>query len=319
LEFVLHPVKEARIVTDISECGGFLLLNDGAVVSRTRISLIKLIMGSACISFAPILIKLSGLSPDIAGFYRMFFAAVSLAALRFFHREKAIIGRISLRYLVIGSLFLSLDFMCWHRSIALVGPGLSTLLANFQVFFTAVFSYFFLKQHIRWKFILAVPLAITGLILITGTSWESISSGTQHGILLGLTTAVFYSGYILFLRGGMSNSLISGTSAMWVVSVSCAIFLGSISLIYGASFSFSSVRSFLAIAGVGVLGTTLGWSLISSGVKDIPPTITGLVLLLQPTLAFVWDVVFFSRPLGMHEFIGIVVILSAIYLGSYRK
>ena len=53
--------------------------------------------------------------------------------------------------------------------------------------------------------------------------------------------------------------------------------------------------------------------------KHIPATITGLILLLQPTLAMIWDVLLFDRPTGLLEVFGILLILTAIYIGSCRS
>jgi drug/metabolite transporter (DMT)-like permease len=117
----------------------------------------------------------------------------------------------------------------------------------------------------------------------------------------------------------MKENVVSGMSVMLVVSVSGSIVLGMVGLATGASFAIPDVGSLLALLGVGVLSTTVGWSIISSAVRHVPATVAGLVLLLQPALAFVWDVMIFDRPTGGSEVFGILLILSAIYLGSYRK
>jgi len=41
----------------------------------------------------------------------------------------------------------------------------------------------------------------------------------------------------------------------------------------------------------------------------------GLILLLQPALAFVWDILFFGRPTRAVELVGAAITLGAIYLG----
>jgi len=87
----------------------------------------------------------------------------------------------------------------------------------------------------------------------------------------------------------------------------------------GASLAFPSGGSLFAIAGAGLLSTTLGWSLLSSAIQQIPATLAGLFLLLQPTLALVWDVLIFGRPTGLRELVGILVILAAIYIGSLKR
>ena len=58
--------------------------------------------------------------------------------------------------------------------------------------------------------------------------------------------------------------------------------------------------------------------LIASSLPRVSPTEAGLALLLQPTLSFIWDVLFFARPVTTTELIGAVIALAAIYLGSRR-
>lgn len=289
----------------------------GSPASSTR-PLLWLVTGSICISFAPIFIRLAAVSPDSAGFYRMLFAGLSLALLLRIKRASLLMHRKTLVLLVGSGLFLSLDFMCWHRSINYVGPGFATLLGNFQVFFTAVFSSLLFREKISRMFALAILMAMTGMVLITGVDPGALDSNYRLGLLFGLGTAIFYSGYILTLKQAMNHQEISGVSAMFVVSVTCTVFFAFITPASGASFVIPDTTSLLALAGAGIVCSTIGWSLISSAIKFTSATIASLFLLLQPALAFVWDMLFFSRPTKGVEIIGVLLILSAIYIGSYR-
>ena len=281
--------------------------------------LFRLLAGSICISFSAIFIKLAHIAPDSAGFYRMLFAALSLLVLLAARRDSPAMSRRQLLLLAGGGIVLSLDFMCWHRSIHLVGPGLSTLLANFQVFFTALFAFLFLRQRITGIFLLAALTALFGLFLVTGSDWQVLGPGFHLGVFLGLTTAVFYSGYILLLKQALTGSPLSGVAAMLMISAVSAVFLGLVVLLAGESFRLPDTRSLLALLGVGVLSTTIGWSLLSSAIKEIRATLAGLILLTQPALSFLWDVLIFHRPTGDIEIVGIVVILAGIYFGSHRQ
>ncbi len=294
-------------------------MTQGAIPTRTQFPLFRLLIGTSCISFAPIFIKLAEVPPDTAGFYRMLFAGLSLGLLLLLRRENLKMSRRPKLLLCFAGVFLAVDFMCWHRSIGLIGPGLSTLLANFQVFFTAFFSWLFLKQKISKLFMLAVGLALAGLLFITGIDWPRLEQGYRLGIFLGLLTAALYSGYILSLKGAMNDRSVSGLPAMLLISIPSTLLLAVTTTLNGASFAIPSSGSLLALIGVGVVSTTIGWSLISSAMKHIPATIAGLMLLLQPTLALVWDVLLFDRPTGQLEVFGILLILTAIYIGSCRK
>ena len=48
----------------------------------------------------------------------------------------------------------------------------------------------------------------------------------------------------------------------------------------------------------------------------VSTTQAGVALLLQPALSFVWDVLFFERPMSAVEIGGALLALLAIYLGS---
>lgn len=281
--------------------------------------LLWLLTGSVCISFAPIFIKLADVSPDSAGFYRMLFAGLSLFLLLQIKRVSLLMQRKTLLLLVAAGIFLSVDFMCWHRSIHYVGPGLATLIGNFQVFFTAIFSALLFREKIRRVLIAAILMALTGLFFVTGGELAALEESYRLGILFGIGTAFFYSGYILLLKSAMNHQEISGVSAMFVVAVICTGFFGVITPVMGASFVIPDAVSLWALVGAGVLCTTVGWSFISSAIKYTSATLTSLFLLLQPALAFVWDVLLFARPTQGREVFGVLLILSAIYVGSYRR
>lgn len=281
--------------------------------------LLRLMAGSVCISFSPVFIKWAHVAPDAAGFYRMLFSGLSLLLLLGLGGKGWRMPRRAVLALAGGGIFLGIDFMCWHRSIYLVGPGLSTLLGNFQVFFTAFFSWLLFRERITLSFAGAVALALAGLLLVTGVDLPSLDPGYRLGVVLGVGTALFYSGYILFLKQAMNHPAVSGVSAMLVISLVCMSFMGLVTLAGGASFRIPDSSSLLSLVGVGVVSTTLGWSLISSALRHAPATLAGLVLLLQPALSFVWDVLIFDRPTGLLETFGVLLILAAIFLGSLRK
>jgi len=278
--------------------------------------LFKLLTGCICISFAPIFIKLAALPPDSAGFYRMLIAAVSLFLLMVLRKEPLQIENRSILLLLSSGIFLAVDFMCWHRSIDIVGPGIATLVANFQVFFTALFSWLFLKQKISRLFIFSMIMAVIGLQLITKADWSSPETNYLLGIGFGLLAALFYSGYILLVKESMNAPGVRTLSAMYLVAIASSSFLLSVSLLGETPLAIPNTTSFVAIAGAGVVSTTLGWSLLASAIKFIPATIAGLVLLLQPTLALIWDTLIFDKPTGTVEVFGILLILVAIYIGS---
>ena len=69
----------------------------------------------------------------------------------------------------------------------------------------------------------------------------------------------------------------------------------------------------------GLVSHCLGLLFIASSLPKVSTTEAGLALLLQPTLSFVWDVLFFARPTTPTELAGATIALIAIYLGSRQN
>lgn len=70
---------------------------------------------------------------------------------------------------------------------------------------------------------------------------------------------------------------------------------------------------------LGLFSQFAGWVMIANVMPHIRASRTGLILLLQPALAFVWDMLFFARPTDMTNWTGVLLALSAIYMGMVKK
>ena len=66
---------------------------------------------------------------------------------------------------------------------------------------------------------------------------------------------------------------------------------------------------------LGLLSQAIGWILITNALPHVRASLVGLSLLLQPSLSFVWDVLFFRRETSVVNWLGVIIVLSAIYLG----
>jgi drug/metabolite transporter (DMT)-like permease len=106
---------------------------------------------------------------------------------------------------------------------------------------------------------------------------------------------------------------------LMMVSFSAAIFLAAEVVQSNSSFRIPDLQSLFSLAALGVLSHALGWFLIANALPKIRASLSGLILLLQPALAFVWDVMFFQRPTTLLNWLGVLIALAAIYLGMSRK
>ena len=278
---------------------------------------LRLFLGAALISLSPVWVKLVSVSPTVSGFYRVLLGGGALALYLIFTRRRLELSRRSMAILMLGAGFFAMDLWFWHRSIGYVGPGLATLLGNFQVFFMMLAGAVLLHQRPHVRQLIAVPLAIGGLTLIVGLDWDTLPADYRLGIVFGLLTAVTYAGYLLSLRAVRARSAHrSAAREVAVVSLATAVLLGTAAATEGASLAIPTLADAGWLLSYGILSHCIGWLLIAAALPRVSATEAGLALLLQPTLSFVWDVLFFARAVTLIEWIGAVIVLGAIYLGS---
>ncbi len=278
---------------------------------------LRLFIGAALISLSPVWVKLVNVSPTTSGFYRVLIGGVALTAYLLLRSQRLQLSRQAWLMISVAAVFLTLDLWFWHRSIIYVGPGLATLLANFQVFFMMLAGIVLLRQVPRPMQLIAVPMALFGLALIVGFDWNDRPPDYQLGIMFGFLTAVVYAAYLLSLRHIRQQSPYRlPTREIAVVSLLTAVMLAATAVLEGESLAITDMADLGWLVGYGLLSHSLGWLFIASSLPQVTTVEAGLALLLQPTLSFGWDVVFFDRPMTTIELIGAAIALVAIYLGS---
>lgn len=282
--------------------------------------LLFLVAGALVLSFSPVFVKVAAVGPAIAGFYRVLIGGIILLILSAIKREVLWNGWPSFRLVALGGVLFALDLTLWHRSIDYVGPGLATILGNFQIFFLALFGVLFIGEKINWKFLLALPLAMLGIVMIVWGEWESLGTDYKTGVFWGLGTAVLYACFVLTLRKSQSiEHPLSPMANITMISWITMLVMGLEGVWQGQSFAISNLSTASALVGYGILGQVLGWVWVTRGLKSTPVSLAGLILLLQPTLAFKWDILFFDRPTDALDFLGAALALGAIYLGTRSR
>ena len=279
-----------------------------------------LIIGAVLISFSGVWVKVAHVTPNVSAFYRVFFGSMVLLAAALYRRDiKWPRPRHLLLSLLCGILF-ALDLWLYHYSVQYIGPGLATIIPNFQVFILAGFGILFLKEPVRLIYLLSLPLTLLGLFMIVGVNWSELESSYRVGIYYGMAAAVFYAAYILTVRKLQAEQM--GAPPYFVlvmVSLSTAFFLGAEVAHSNDSFWIPDLQSFFSLAALGLFCHAFGWILIARALPNVRTSLSGLILLLEPALAFVWDVLFFQRPTSLVNWLGVLIALAAIYLGMGRR
>ncbi len=284
-------------------------------------AILQMLLGATLISTAAIFVQLASVPPSVAGFWRMAFGGVFLMI---WMRGRGLsLGAWSWRVqgmLGLSALFFVADLWFWHRSIRWVGPGLSTLLANFQVFLMASAGVLLFGERLRWRFSIGLLLAFAGTAFLLLPNWDQWPEQFHIGVAFGFITAVCYAGFMLTLKraqampGGPSPAASVAFVCLW----SCLLFVPTI-VIEGESLAIPDTRNLIVLISYGLVAQAAGWIAIAGAMPRLTAGMIGLLLLAQPTAAYLLDALIFKLSLGLPDVIGISLALSGIFLGATAR
>ena len=287
--------------------------------------LIVLIIGAVFISFAPVFVKLVGndrLGPTAIGFWRTLFGSLVLFGMAGARGRGLMITPRLMRISVLAGFVFFLDLFVWHRSIVYSGAGMATILGNTQVFMTAILSFLIFKEKLTLRFWIAAISAIAGVALLVGLVAEDVVFTHRYvlGVAFGLSTGIVYSNYLIVMRWTAHREGLNNVMAFMAwTSLFSAAFLGSAGLIERVPMLPPDPPSWIWLVSLGITAQALGWWTITWALARIDAARAGLVLLIQPTLAMVWGVIWFAEQFTATQAVGAAITLAAIYYGSLRR
>lgn len=288
--------------------------------------LVRLAGGGFLIGLSAVFVRLvrdddPGTGPVAVAFWRMFFGGLVLLPL-VVRRGRLSLGNVHERILLLAAAFLfACDLTLWHASIHRVGPGLATILGNLQAVLLGLAGWLVFREMGARRVLASVGLAMLALFMLTAGSWTGGTGEYQTGVLFGLGTAFCYSGYLLTLRafGTTGPDRLTPMQRMLLISLLCALLLSGFALVAGESLLLASPRAYLLMFLYGAFCQGLAWVWISSAVPLLPAAVSGLVLLAQPAVSLMADILFFGRGLTLLETGGALLAGLAIWMGSSRQ
>lgn len=277
---------------------------------------LSILSGAFLISFSPVFVNLVSIEPTVSGFYRMLFGSIALFIIYLIKNNENPLRKNISKFIVLGAILFSLDLWFWHRSIIYVGPGLSTLLANFQILILPFLALIFFNQKTQRIQIFSIFLGLLGLFLITGQSWDIAGNNYKLGVLFGLLTAISYAGYIISIKRIDHNAAVNSDPIfnLLFISLISAGLLFLFSIIEQVPLEIKSSSELIWMICYGLFSHVLGWFFILNGLQKISAVTAGIILLTQPILSYVWDFIIFKKVILPIEYFGIVSVLLAMII-----
>ncbi len=241
--------------------------------------ILMLFIGITAASTASIFTKLCSAPALIIAAYRLTIASLLLAPLASHQKIWRGWSRSDSRWLLLSGLLLGLHFATWIGSLKYTSVASSVVLVSTHPIFVGIGSWLFLKEHLSFKFVLGIGLAVLGSTLI-GFGDLSLSGDAIFGDLLALIGALAVSGY--FLVGRKMRRGQSLLSYIFPVYSTAGIVLILLALAWQKPFFGYSSYDYLLFLLLALIPQLIGHSSFNWALKYIPASLVAIAILGEP-------------------------------------
>ncbi len=203
--------------------------------------------------------------------------------------------------IILSSGFCGYVFAMYNTTVANTNFIIQT-----QTIFLAIFGYFFLKEKISKITLTSIILAISGIILMVGSS---LTSGQMSGNIAAFIMPVSFAILILIIRKYPNVDMVPLQLIAGIIAMIIGYFVA-------GKISISTHDIFLGfLAGFFQLG--FGFILITVGARTTPSAMVGIIMLTEAVLGPLWAWLFANENPPFVVLAGGSIVIFAVLLQFY--
>lgn len=256
------------------------------------------------LSQASILIKWSGMPPDILGFWRLFIAALILIFFQVYI-SRSFAFYIHLKKNIKHSLIAGLIFFAhlWTYFYAAQNTSISRCMIIFALnpIYTSIGASLFFKEKNQRHLWFSFVIAFIGIIFLTHFKLPSQHEASAWGDLGALISGLFYSGYVLAAK--KSRRLLGTIDFSIGLYLTAALFFYFTVIIRGTPFVGYSNQAWIGLLGTIIFPTFLGHSLFNYLLNFLNINWMSCGKLLEPSMSSFVAFLVFNEHLNIGSYI----------------
>ena len=249
-------------------------------------------------------------SPTALAFWRDFATFLCLLILGLVTTpDKLSIKRSDWRDMIGMGACLGLFHIFYNAGILLNGAAVTTIQQALMPVIVAVAARFLWQEPLTYRKILAILLAFSGAVLVSGMKDKSSSNLTLSGFFLGLSVPCFYAGWNLFGKKVRSQyaSIIVLVFAFGVASV----------LLLPLQFFVPQPwpiqpATWLWFAGLIGLSTLGAFFLFAVGIGQLQAGVASILLMSEIAFAVLYAYVLLNERLGILQIVGSALVVAGV-------
>jgi DME family drug/metabolite transporter len=275
------------------------------------------------------LLRNMGIPSIEQGFFRILLTTLFFGSMLLVKPQIRSIRKGDVKFFILNGLFgVSLSIIAYLSSIALGTPvAVAVTLSYLQPMFTVILGRFVLGEAVTSIRVAAVAVSVFGASIVSGI-WQafgSIGSINPAGVVLASLNGFFYAVYIMVGRLSGSNKKYDFATTMFYSFFFALIWVIPLWFVAGSLMAQPIVsglvldipsQGWVLLLMIGVIGTIIPYGLLSLGLKHIPASIAGIVLLVEPISVMIMGVIILGQSLTPWGILGSALVLSATILIS---
>ena len=280
-----------------------------------RPALALLLLGAFAIGFSPSFVRLSEIGPVATAIHRVALALPLLFLLVAMGKGGGLArpqSRGDWAGVVLAGLFFAGDLAFWHWAITNTSVANATLFATSTPIFVTLAGWAWLGERISARFLFGLGLGIGGGALLAVSSLRT-TPAHLFGDLMGLVTALFFSGYLIVvkrLRARLSAAAVMAWPGLVTVAALVAL-----NLFTAEAWVPASAKGWAILLALALVSHAVGQGLVAQALARLPVSFSALGLLSESLFAALIAWAILGEAVTPLQAAGGAVILAGIAVG----
>lgn len=217
-----------------------------------------------------------------------------------------------LKAFFLGAFFYSGSAIIYFYAAKYIGTGLGMVIFFTYPAFVMILNYLLYKTKIPKSYYVALSMIVIGMVMLIDIYAVKLDI---VGIGLGIITALFYAGYMVFSKKNRITPMVS----TFMVSLGCMVTSLIVSLFNHSFATPTTLNVWMNVCGMGIICTAVPILLLLQAMKYLSSEKASILSVLEPVFVMLFGVLLLGEKVSIMQTMGIVIILSGAVLTLFSQ
>lgn len=268
------------------------------------------------IAFFSIPMMKDGIAPSTILFYRFLFSSLLMGGVCLVKKESIKINIKQLRDISWLGVLYAITALLLIYSYRYIPSGIATTIHFMYPILVGILMVFLFKEQKSLVILFAAIASVLGVVLLC---WEGSGSVQPIGVFIAALTVVSYAGYIVGVNQSKVGHLSADVLTFYILTAGAILFFFYMLCDTGGIPTIPDSSAFIRILGLAIFCTVISDLTLILAIQYIGSTITSILGSMEPLVAVLVGVLYFSEQIDVYGFLGIALIIASVTLVVSKK